>query len=96
MMMALAFLGGAVFANMLCFALVLVCGDKAWHPWAAALSCAQMLSQTLNAYPAQGRAIVSNLFGIGLGVLWISRGRLVLAQGAMLSVRMLMETARHG
>jgi hypothetical protein len=86
--------GGAVLANMLFFSLALVCGCKAWHPWFAAISCAHLAQQTLVAYPVHGRAILFNLLCIGVGMLLIS-GSPVYAQGAMLIVRLSMDTAKR-
>ena len=82
---------GAVRANMLVFILVLVCCAKTCYTPAAVLSCAHLSHQTLVvAYPVHGRAILLQLLCVGLGMLLVSD-----AQGAMLIVRILMDTAKR-
>jgi hypothetical protein len=85
---------GAVRANMLVFALVLACCFKTWHIVAAALSCAHLSHQTLVAYPVYGRAILLQLMCVGLYILLLS-GSPVHAQGAMLIVRLSLDSAKR-
>jgi hypothetical protein len=85
---------GEVIANMLLYSMALIFWIKIWHNTAAALSWAHLSHQTLVAYPGHGRAILLQLVGVGLGMLLVS-GSFVQAQGAMLIVRLSIDTAKR-